>query len=147
MSDHVPGAGGAGPRGAGPSAGVPRGGFLLWALKAVGVLAGMLLAAGTGVYVILLVTIRGHEVIVPDLTGKTQAEAEAEARGSQLEIEVAGSRIEPRIAEGRVFDQEPRPGARTRPTRAIKVLLSAGQGSLEVPSLVGNPLRKAQLSL
>jgi serine/threonine-protein kinase len=111
------------------------------------VLAGMAVAAGAGMYAIMLFTMRGNEVVVPDLTRMTQAEAEAEAAKHQLKVLVAGTRVEPRVAEGRVFEQDPPAGSKTRPNRAVRVLLSQAAESLEVPALVGTPLRKAQLTL
>jgi serine/threonine-protein kinase len=107
----------------------------------------MVAAAGAGGYLVLLLTIRGHEVVVPDLARMTLADAEKEATSHELTIEVVGSRVEPRVPEGRIFEQEPRAGAKTRPQRAVKVYLSLGQGSIEVPYLAGAPLRKAQVTL
>ena len=116
-------------------------------LRAGLVMVGMVAAAAAGGYFILLVTIRGHEVVVPDLSNMTRAEAENEATSHELNIEVVGSRVEPTVPEGRIFEQEPRPGAKTRPRRTVKVYLSLGQGTIDVPTLAGAPLRKAQLTL
>lgn len=107
----------------------------------------MVLAACIGGYFVLFYTIRGREVVVPNVISMTQDEARAAAAKHDLALEISGSRVEPRIAEGRVFDQIPQAGARTRPGRALRVYVSLGQGSLEVPGLVGAPLRKAQVAL
>ena len=116
-------------------------------LRAGLILAGMAVAAAAGMYAIMLFTIRGNEVVVPDLTRMTQAEAEAAAGKHQLLVVVAGTRVEPRVAEGQVFEQDPPAGSRTRPHRTIRVLLSQAAESLQVPGLVGSPVRKAQLTL
>jgi len=65
----------------------------------------------------------------------------------ELSVEVSGSRVEPRVAAGRIFEQDPPAGSRTRPGRIVKVLVSLAESPLEVPALVGQPLRKAQLLL
>jgi beta-lactam-binding protein with PASTA domain len=119
-------------------------GRVIWALL---VAAGMTAAAGAGMYAIMLYTIRGHEVRVPDLSRMTQEEAEAAARKVELRVEVAGTRIEPKVAAGRIFEQDPPAGSTIRPGRVVKVLVSLAEDPIEVPSLVGQPLRKAQLLL
>lgn len=119
-------------------------GRVVWGLL---VIAGMAVAAAAGMYGIMLYTIRGHEVVVPDLSRMTQEEAEAVATKLELRVEVAGTRVEPRVAAGRIFEQEPPAGATTRPGRTVKVMVSLPEAALEVPSLVGQPLRKAQLLL
>src|SRR5262245_10523082 len=124
-----------------------RGGRLGRVVWIVLILAGMAVAAGAGMYAIMLYTIRGHEVVVPDLSRMSQEEAEAEAAKRELHVEVAGTRVEPRVAPGRIFEQEPSAGSKIRPGRTIKVLVSLAEAPLEVPSLVGQPLRKAQLLL
>lgn len=121
--------------------------FLGGIVRAALVVMGMGFMAVLGGYVILMLTVRGSDVVVPDLTRMTKEDAEAEAGRSRLRVEVAGTRIEPRVAEGQVFEQDPPAGSRIRPLRSVKIYLSAGQETLEVPGLTGAPLRKAQLSL
>jgi beta-lactam-binding protein with PASTA domain len=109
--------------------------------------AGMTAMAALGAYIVLMVTIRGHEVTVPDMISMTPAEAEAEAVRHELSIEIVGSRSDPRVSEGKILEQEPRPGSRTRPQRVVRVLVSLGQGTLAVPVLAGATLRKAQVTI
>jgi len=117
------------------------------AARLLAVLAAMGLMAAAGMYGIMLYTIRGHEVIVPDLSRMTQEEAEASARSRELRVEVAGTRVEPRVGAGRIFEQDPPAGSKTRPGRTVKVLVSLPENPIEVPSLTAQPLRKAQLVL
>jgi serine/threonine-protein kinase len=124
-----------------------RAGFLMRALKALLLLAGMAIAAAAGMYAIMLYTIRGHEVVVPDLSRLTQEEAEAEVAKHELRVEVEGTRVEPRVAAGRIFEQDPPAGSTTRPGRTVKVLVSLAEAAIDVPPLLGQPLRKAQLLL
>src|SRR5437764_13111898 len=54
--------------------------------------------------------IRGREVIVPPLVGKTQAEAQKELEDRGLLLKVSSKRFSADIAEGRVVDQIPPSG-------------------------------------
>lgn len=111
------------------------------------VLTGMTAAVVLGAYATLLFTLRGHEVVVPDLTKMTQAEAQTAAAERQLGIEVAGTRSDPRVSEGRVLDQDPPPGSRTRPQRRIRVTLAGAQEAIDVPAFAGETLRMVQLRI
>src|ERR1043165_2254996 len=66
--------------------------------------------------------IRGHEVEVPQLAGKTKDEAEQILKGRGLKMKVSSSRFS-EIAEGRVLDQIPPSGTRLKTERTVKVLL------------------------
>ena len=109
--------------------------------------AGMTVAAGVGLYVALFFAIHGREVVVPDLTNMTEDEARAALATRQLSVEVSGNRSDPRTGAGRVLEQEPPPRARIRPQRAIRVVLSAGAQTIEVPSFLGGTARMAQIEL
>jgi serine/threonine-protein kinase len=117
------------------------------AIRVLLVLTGMAAAAGVGMYAIMLYTIRGHQVVVPDLSRMTQEEAQEAAQKVELSVEVTGTRVEPKVGAGRIFEQDPPAGSTTRPGRAVKVLVSLAEDPIEVPSLAGQPLRKAQLVL
>jgi serine/threonine-protein kinase len=125
----------------------PRSGLFGRAARTFLVAAGMAVAAGAGMYAIMVYTMRGHETVVPDLNRMTQEEAEAAAAKMELRVEVAGTRVEPKVAAGRIFEQDPPAGSKTRPGRVVKVLVSLAEDPLDVPVLSGQPLRKAQLVL
>jgi serine/threonine-protein kinase len=91
--------------------------------------------------------IRGREVEVPQLTGKTQAEAEEILKGRGLKLRVSSSRFSSNIAEGKVLEQIPISGSRLKVDRTVRVLLSLGAQRFAVPNLVGTSLRAAQLTL
>jgi serine/threonine-protein kinase len=124
-----------------------RGGVLRRLAFVVLVAFAMLIAAMVGGYTVLVMTVRGREVVVPNLIRMTPEEARAEASRHDLDVDIAGSRIEPRVGEGRIFEQDPPAGARTRPGHRVRVLVSLGQASLLVPAVTGEPIRKAQLTL
>jgi len=91
--------------------------------------------------------IRGREVEVPMLAGKTKDEAEQILRGRGLKLKVSSSRFSSTVAEGRVLEQIPPNGTRLKADRTVKVLLSLGAQRFAVPNLVGASLRAAQLTL
>lgn len=91
--------------------------------------------------------IRGREVAVPQLAGKTKDEAEELLRSRGLKLKVSSSRFSPDVAEGKVLEQNPPSGTRLKVDRTVKVLLSLGQRRFAVPNLVGTSLRAAQLTL
>ncbi len=91
--------------------------------------------------------IRGREVAVPDLVGKTEAEAKKLLDDRQLQLKVSSKRFSAQIPEGHIVDQIPAKGTRLKTTRSVKVLLSLGDRKSAVPNLVGASLRAAQLTL
>jgi eukaryotic-like serine/threonine-protein kinase len=91
--------------------------------------------------------IRGREVDVPQLTGKTKEEAEELLKSKGLKLKISTSRFSSNVAEGRVIEQNPSVGTRLKVDRTVKVLVSLGAQRFAVPNLVGTSLRAAQLTL
>lgn len=92
--------------------------------------------------------IRGREVVVPSLAGKTQEEAVEILKNVGLQIRVSGTgQFNPKVPEGHVLDQIPASGTRVKTNRTVRVLLSLGDRRFAVPNLVGTSLRAAQLTL
>jgi eukaryotic-like serine/threonine-protein kinase len=91
--------------------------------------------------------IRGREVSVPSLVGKSEAEAGQILSSSGLMLKVSSKRFSSEVPEGRVLDQNPPMGTRLKTNRTVKVLLSLGERRFAVPKLAGTSLRAAQLTL
>ena len=91
--------------------------------------------------------IRGREVAVPELMGKTEAEAEQILANSGLLLKVSSKRFSADVPEGRVLEQIPPTGTRLKTNRTVKVLVSLGNRRFAVPNLLGTSLRAAQLML
>jgi beta-lactam-binding protein with PASTA domain len=91
--------------------------------------------------------IRGREVEVPQVTGKTKDQAEEILKTRGLRLKVSSSRFSSDIAEGKVLAQIPSSGTRLKVDRTVKVLVSLGQQQFAVPNLIGTSLRAAQLTL
>lgn len=91
--------------------------------------------------------IRGREVVVPELIGKTQGEADKIIADSGLVMRISSKRFSEDVPEGQVLAQIPPEGTRLKTNRTVRVLLSLGGRKFPVPNLVGTSLRTAQLSL
>ncbi len=91
--------------------------------------------------------IRGREVEVPRLAGKTADEGKEILSRSGLLLKVSTSRFSSEVPEGHILDQIPPSGTRLKVNRTVRVLLSLGERRFSVPNLVGTSLRAAQLTL
>ncbi len=93
--------------------------------------------------------IMGRSITVPDLTGKTQAEAfrAAYAVGLRLEEQASRARHDERVPSGRVLLQQPEGGSLAKPSQTVRVVLSLGPRELRVPDLAGLAPRAAALKL
>jgi eukaryotic-like serine/threonine-protein kinase len=94
------------------------------------------------------VALRVREVKVPALVGQPLSSASGAVAGIGLTLKVDDSRrADPKIAPGRIAQQDPPPGSVARRGRTIKVWLSTGGVVASVPKLVGETERTAQLRL
>src|SRR5947207_14957868 len=91
--------------------------------------------------------IRGREVEVPPLAGKTADQAKDIITRDGLIFKVASSRFSSEVPEGQIVAQIPPAGTRLKTNRTVRVLLSLGAQRFAVPNLVGTSLRAAQLTL
>jgi serine/threonine-protein kinase len=93
------------------------------------------------------IAIRGKEVAVPELTGKTEMEAKQILEKNGLALRVSQSRFSPGVPEGRVVEQNPPKGTQLKTGRSVRVLVSLGDRKYPVPNLLGTSARAAQLTL
>ena len=92
------------------------------------------------------IALRSRDVIVPSLSGKTVNDASAALTSSGLNLKVEEARRpDPVVPVGRIITQDPEPGTRTRRQRSVKVWVSAGPRITQVPMLIGESERTAQL--
>jgi serine/threonine-protein kinase len=120
-----------------------KGGRLPWVLLVLFVLV----LAG-GVWAVFSLLGGGDAVAAPNLVGKTFPEAEALAE--EFGIKVAeGGPAEPsaQYPEGVIVRQEPAEGVKVGAGGTIKVWLSSGQETTEVPPLVGLTREQAGVAL
>lgn len=89
----------------------------------------------------------GSEVVVPNLIGKTEAQAQELIKQSKLDYKIAGYKYDERFPKGVIAFQKPKPNAKVKEDRRIYVFLSSGEKMVSVPSLKGKSLREAKLLL
>ena len=94
------------------------------------------------------VALRVREVKVPALVGQPLSAATAAVGNLGLALRVDDARrSDPKIAAGRIAQQDPAPGSVARRGRTVKVWLSTGGRVAAVPKLLGESERTAQLRL
>jgi serine/threonine-protein kinase len=86
------------------------------------------------------VILRGETVAVPDLTGRTLAQARTELGKKDLSVALRGTEFSDRWENGLIIKQDPAPDSRIRVTRVVQVTMSSGSERVQVPSLFNKSL-------
>ena len=89
------------------------------------------------------VLLKSETVTVPDLTGKTLAQARAELAKKDLSIAQNGTELSDRWERGLIVRQDPAAGSRIRVTKVVRVVTSSGSEMVTVPDLTGKSLDEA----
>jgi serine/threonine-protein kinase len=89
----------------------------------------------------------GTERVVPAVVGLPFPDAERLLAAQDLTAVQRTERVSPEWPRGVVLEQDPDPGFRTRPRRAVGLVVSAGKGEVEVPAIEGESLRHAEMIL
>ncbi|HEX5505584.1 MAG TPA: PASTA domain-containing protein [Thermomicrobiales bacterium] len=82
-------------------------------------------------------------VAVPDLGGKTLAQAQQAAKAIGLAAEQAGEENSNSVPVGQVVRQDPAPGAKVPPGRTVSVIISRGPARAVVPPVLGLSYQQA----
>ncbi len=93
------------------------------------------------------VVLSARDVAVPPLVGRSLPDAGGDAAERDLVLRVEGRRHDPRIAAEHVVAQEPPPGATLKAHRAVRVWVSLGPRRVVVPTLEGQSVRTATITL
>jgi serine/threonine-protein kinase len=121
----------------------------VWNLGKILLLAGAL--AGTFFLfagIAMRVAVRAREVTVPNLIGKSVADATAATSALDLQLRIdEGRRPDPKVPAGHILGQDPMPGSGARRQRGIRVWLSAGAHIARAPDLLGETQRSAEIRL
>jgi serine/threonine-protein kinase len=119
-----------------------KAGRLFVLLAALGLTYGVFFLAA------MRVATRAREVSVPDLQGKTVAEASTALTQIGLTIRIDETRRpDPKVPEGHILSQDPEPGTVFRRQRSVRVRLSDGQRDPVVPRVIGAPEHTAEATL
>lgn len=111
----------------------------LWVALAV---LAVILAVAATVFALML-----QSPVVPDVTGKTQSEAQAVLSAAGLRMVVAGQVASNDVSAGLVTSESPAAGAKVRRRTEISVYLSSGKPSVQVPSVTGTTLDAASAAI
>ncbi len=87
------------------------------------------------------------EVMVPDVVGKTLAEATAVLRMAGLNHTIAEAESNPDVPPNVVLRQDPEGGNTVRAGRTVEIVPSRGPDLLEVPNIIGMTLLQAEIDL
>jgi eukaryotic-like serine/threonine-protein kinase len=119
----------------------------VWSAGKILLLAGAL--AGTFFLfagIAMRVAVRARQVTVPDLVGKSVADATALTSNLDLLLRVdEGRRPDPKVPAGFVLGQDPVAGVGARRQRSVRVWVSAGAHIARAPSLLGETQRSAEI--
>ncbi|PYV44534.1 MAG: hypothetical protein DMG06_06130 [Acidobacteria bacterium] len=111
-------------------------------------LASILISAGfLSCLTAMRLAIRGSEVTVPDLVGKTIHEGVRQISLSGLRLKVESHRFDERVATDLVISQSPSPYSKLKRSRNVRVIVSLGAKKVQVPDLKGESLRASQIAL
>ncbi|MGH3335989.1 MAG: PASTA domain-containing protein, partial [Nocardioides sp.] len=118
--------------------------------KVLYVLLGLLLLAliAAGAYLLpSLFESPPEQVRVPDLIGKTEAEARAEIGNAGLTVGDVEFREDPNVRADRVIEQDPNRDQFVDPDSEVDLVVSSGKPLVEVPFVVGRPRTAAAAAL
>jgi serine/threonine-protein kinase len=79
----------------------------------------------------------GPVVTVPDLRGRSLAQARRAANRLELQLERGAALAHPEVPSGAVLAQSPLPGEEVVPGEVIRVILSAGRDRRPIPNVEG----------
>jgi eukaryotic-like serine/threonine-protein kinase len=108
---------------------------------------GLLAALGLSAFATMRVVLSSQEVMVPSLVAKRVPEAGAVAARRGLALRVEGRRNDAKVPADRIVAQEPLAGSTLKSHRSIRVWLSLGPRRLAVPSVEGQSVRTARITL
>ena len=110
------------------------------------VLIGIIIAVGLfSAYWGMRIAVRGTEVEVASILGKSVGEASELLERIHLRNEVIGERFDPEFPKGTVLSQHPQPGGRMKAEGRVQLIVSLGEKTNPVPDLKGASLRVARL--
>lgn len=86
------------------------------------------------------VLLKSEAVTVPDLSGKTLAQARTDLAKKDLSLVHRGAESNDRWDKGLIVRQEPAAGAKIRVTKVVQVMTSSGSERVALPDLGGKSL-------
>ncbi len=81
----------------------------------------------------------GREVRVPELAGKSEAEAQSKLSGLGLRMRVTTSAPSEKVAADQISEQDPKPGITVKTGQSVRVILSSGPPATPLPTPKATP--------
>jgi serine/threonine-protein kinase len=124
-------------------------GTRVWSAGKVLLLVGALCATFLLFFAISMrIALIAGQVEVPDLTGREINEASHVLTELGLELrDDPVRRPDERVAAGQVMRQDPAPGVEARPGRTVRVWISSGPRTIQVPALMDQAERNARFRI
>jgi beta-lactam-binding protein with PASTA domain len=91
--------------------------------------------------------IHGREVAVPELVGKTPAEARFIVEQIGLDLNVERQYYSPTVPEGQILSQLPPAGSQVRRGFQVRVAESLGPQRVDIPNVLGQSQRAANINI
>src|SRR5215831_2572745 len=107
----------------------------------------LLLVALVSALTAMRLAIHGREVPVPNVIGKTPAEASNLLDKSGLRVEVEREYYSANVPEGKILSQVPDAGTQVRRGWQIRVARSLGPQRVEIPNVLGQSERAAEINI
>lgn len=107
----------------------------------------LLLVALVSALTAMRFAIHTREVAVPDLVGKTPAEARSAAELDGFQFEVERQYYSPKIPPGKILSQIPEARTQIRRGWQIRVAESLGPQRINIPNVVGRSERAAEINI
>ncbi len=113
------------------------------------------IAMGVLVIVVLISVVAGliwgskflQEIETPDLIGKSYSEGQTVLQEKGLSLVIEREMFSNDKPEGTIMDQNPKAGEKIRPGEKVKVTISKGNKTLEVPDVKGKTIDNARKTL
>jgi beta-lactam-binding protein with PASTA domain len=120
-----------------------------WRKLLLGVPLALIVPFAIGYLVAVFVIFPAREVAasgipVPDLTGRSESDAQRELRAVGLTLLTITEQPHPEVSAGRVIAQSPLPGQQLRSGAGVRVAVSSGRPRAIVPNVLGFMAERAQ---
>lgn len=107
----------------------------------------LLVVALTSALIAMRLAVHGSEVTVPDLRGKTPAEARRIAEDKGLAAQVESNYYSAVVPQGKILSQIPAAGTLVRRGWEVRLALSLGPQRVAIPQVVGSSQRAAGINI
>lgn len=107
----------------------------------------LLVVALISAFTAMRFAIHGREVAVPNVVGKTPAEARRIAEQSGLQVTVERQYYSASVPEGGILSQLPPAGTQVRRGYQVRVAESLGPQRVDIPDVLGQSERAAELNI